>query len=155
MNCKDGDCSAVLRIQQNEGTASMKPIRTFIVDDSPGFINALMNYLSSEAGIEIVGFALLGHEAVEMLADTKPDLVLMDYRVPEINGIDVMAHIKTLPDSPRVITLCMHDIPAYQEAAKAAGADGWVSKNNLAEELMPLIDCLFNNVDEKRHSNCL
>ncbi|MFH1634937.1 MAG: response regulator transcription factor [Chloroflexota bacterium] len=121
----------------------MKPIRTLIVDDSPNFIHAMMDYLSAEAGIEIIAFALSGHEAVEMLAGSKPDLVLMDYSMPEMNGIEVMKRIQALPDAPPVIILSMYDIPAYQKAAMTAGADGFVAKAKIAEQLMPLVIALF------------
>jgi DNA-binding NarL/FixJ family response regulator len=123
---------------------AMKPIRTLIIDDNKNFINAIATYLSAEPSLEIVGFAGSGVEAEAELADAKPDLVLMDYRLAETNGIDVMKNIRALPDPPRVIILSLEEIPAYREAARAAGAAGFVAKADLSEQLIPLIEALFS-----------
>ena len=79
----------------------MKSIKPLIVDYNPKFIYTMQEYLSSQSLIEIVDFAMSGFEASEMITETKPDLLLLDYMLLEKIGFDLLNHIHTLPEPPQ------------------------------------------------------
>lgn len=75
-----------------------------------------------------------------MLAgDLRPDLVLLDFQMPDLNGIETTRRLKALFPSLTVVIVTAHDDEAYRSAAKAAGASGWVSKTEIADSLGPLL----------------
>jgi DNA-binding NarL/FixJ family response regulator len=113
------------------------------VDDNPTFLDAATHALAVDPRIEVVGTARSGSEGVALVAQTQPDLVLMDVAMPGMSGLEATRLIKTRPDAPRVVVLTSHDIQHYRTAARAAGADSFVSKAEFDAELLPLIDSLL------------
>jgi len=109
------------------------PRRILLVDDSEEFLDSATHFLTADPTIEIVGRASSGRGALEQVPVLKPDLVLMDLNMPEMNGLD----------GPRVIILTLHDNPEYRAAAEAVQADGFVAKTELGLQLLPLIQELF------------
>ena len=116
------------------------PIRTLLVDDNPAFLNAVTQYLSLDERLEIIGCACSGSEAIEQSAGLQPQLILMDWSMPGINGIEATRQIKSQLRPPHVIMLTQHDAPRYREEATRAGADGFVTKTELEAQLSPLLD---------------
>jgi DNA-binding NarL/FixJ family response regulator len=105
----------------------------------------MMNYLVSEPCFQVVGSAFSGQEAIDMIRVVRPELLLVDYRMPTMNGFDLIKELQALPKPPKVIILSMDDQPAYREAAISAGADGFIIKSNLFDSLIPLVNSLFAN----------
>jgi NarL family two-component system response regulator LiaR len=103
-------------------------LRVLLVDDSPEFVRSALRTLALDAEVVVVGCATSGRQALEMVPDLEPDVVLMDLAMPEMNGLEATKRIKTLADPPRVVILTLYDDPAYREAAQAAGADAFVAK---------------------------
>jgi two-component system response regulator NreC len=99
--------------------------------------------LKTDPRIEIVGRAYSGRGALEQVPVLKPDLVLMDLTMPEMNGLEATRALKAQPDGPRVIILTLHDNPEYRAAAEAVRADGFVTKTELDLQLLPMINRLF------------
>lgn len=128
-------------------TRTKAPVRILLVDDSPGFLQAAACFLEAEPDIEIVGRALSGRDALEQVARSKPDLVLMDLAMPEMNGLAATHQIKALPDAPHVIILTLHDNPEYRAAAQAEQADGFIGKSEFGTQLLPLIHAMFGTPD--------
>jgi len=125
----------------------MLPIRILLVDDSRDFIESAIRFLSADAQLEIVGCALSGAEAIDQIARVQPDLVLMDWAMPGMSGLEATHQIKAGPGAPGVVIVTLHDNLEYRAAARAAGADGYVAKSELGQALLPLIhqlsgDCL-------------
>ncbi|MEW6207426.1 MAG: response regulator transcription factor [Acidobacteriota bacterium] len=114
-------------------------MRVLLVDDNADFLAALSSFLSDNPGIEIVGRASSGCEAVEAVDIVRPDLILMDVSMPLMNGLEATAIIKSRPDSPQVLMLTLYDSPQYQEAALSAGADGFILKSEVLNDLLPAI----------------
>jgi DNA-binding NarL/FixJ family response regulator len=121
----------------------MLTIRIILVDDSPEFLESAAHFLSIQPSIQIVGRALSGTEALEQAARLQPDLVLVDWAMPEMNGLEAARCLKAQPAAPRVIVLTLYDTPRYRAAAQAAGTDGFVNKADFGAQLMPLIHKLF------------
>ncbi|MDR3576074.1 MAG: response regulator transcription factor [Anaerolineaceae bacterium] len=120
-----------------------KPIRVMLVDDNLDFLRSAKKYLTLQPSLQIVGSASSGKEALKQIPTLRPDLVLMDWTMPEMSGLEATRQIKQHKKAPRIVILTLHIIPTYQNAAQAAGADGFISKSNWNEELIPLIQSLF------------
>lgn len=125
---------------------SMK-IKTLLVDDSIAFLNIACRYLATQP-IELVGKAQSGAMALKMSETLKPDLVLLDLELgdaEDMNGMIVLHAIKAQPHPPCVIIITLHDQDEYREAARQAGANGFISKRDFATALAPLVHTLFND----------
>jgi CheY-like chemotaxis protein len=121
----------------------MSSLRILLVDDNPTFLYAATRALTVDPRIEVVGTALSGPEGLELVAQVQPDLVLMDVAMPGMNGLEATRLIKAQPDAPRVVILTSYDISHYRAAAKAAGADRFVSKTDFDTHLLPFIDSIL------------
>ncbi len=117
----------------------MQVIRTLIVDDNAGFRRRVKEFLASEPDIEVIGEAADGREAILKARELQPDLVLMDVRMPGINGLEATRQLKDEMPKLKVIILTIYDLQEYREAALASGASGYVVKKNLVQELLPAI----------------
>jgi DNA-binding NarL/FixJ family response regulator len=118
-------------------------IRLLLVDDRPLFLELEATFFIAHPRIVIVGRASSGIEAVDQTARLYPDLVLMDLSMPGMNGLEATSRIKKQPNPPRIIILTMHDLPAYRDISRVAGADGFVTKADFGLPLLRMIDELF------------
>ncbi len=114
-------------------------MRAIVVDDYPPFLTALIALLGAKNGIEVVGQAHNGEDALKLAAEVKPELVLVDFTMPGMNGIEVAKIIKSEPTAPKVIVMSFHAEPEYRDMALQAGADGYVVKTEIHQELLPLL----------------
>jgi two-component system response regulator NreC len=111
-------------------------IRLLIVDDHALLRQALMALLSTQSGIEVVGEAENGREAVEAAEELLPDIVLMDGVMPGLNGIDATRQITKRLSSTRVLMLTAYLEDERVLQALRAGASGYVMKNADVQELV-------------------
>jgi DNA-binding NarL/FixJ family response regulator/anti-sigma regulatory factor (Ser/Thr protein kinase) len=118
---------------------SVRPrIRVAVVDDNPGFRETLASLLGTEE-LEVVGAAESGNEAVELVRDTAPDVVLMDVRMPQMNGIQATRLLKsTFPDVGIVALTGVDDQDAVREML-VAGASCYVLKDSDSDEIFHAI----------------
>jgi CheY-like chemotaxis protein len=116
-----------------------RPCRILLVDDSPVFLPAARDFLAACEWIEVVGLASSGKEAVEGAARLRPDLILMDFSMPIMDGAEACRRISAEPDAPPVVIMTLNDRPPYREAAERAGAAGFLSKTRLGEGLPAMI----------------
>jgi len=123
----------------------MKSVRVLLVDDNERFLESIERYLASLRDVDIisVGKAMSGEGAIKLCAQLKPDLILMDLAMPRMSGLKATRLIKEAADAPRVIMLTIHEGDEYKKAAREAGADGFVTKSEFAETLVPLVRSLF------------
>jgi len=117
----------------------MQITRTLIVDDDGSFRRRVKGLLASERDIEVIGEAADGQEAIVKARELEPDLVLMDVRMPGMNGVNATRQLKNEMPELKVLILTIFDLQEYREAAMASGASGYVIKKSLIEELMPAI----------------
>lgn len=113
----------------------MKPIRVLLVDDHTIFRQGTANALRMMGGIDVVGEADNGLDAVEKARALRPDLILMDLSLPGINGLEATRRITEQMPDMRVIMLTFMDDEANLVAALRAGAKGYLLKNVAPEEL--------------------
>jgi DNA-binding NarL/FixJ family response regulator len=114
-------------------------IRVVLADDQPLVRTGLRMILGDEPDLEVVGEAADGAEAVRLCADTVPDVVLMDVRMPVLDGIDATRAITAAPDPPRVLVLTTFDLDDVVYEALRAGASGFLLKDAPEERLTTAI----------------
>ena len=117
-------------------------LKILLVDDSRSFLRAVRFILDTQPGVEVVGQAHDGHEALAQAERLRPDLVLLDIVMPGMDGFETAHALKTGPSPPRIVFLSLHDNAAYRARARLHGAEAFVSKENVVVELLPVIQAL-------------
>ncbi|MFF4416712.1 response regulator [Streptosporangium sp. NPDC001559] len=123
---------------------SHEPIRVLLADDHPVYREGLAALLSSMSGIEVVGTAGTGLEAVELAAETQPDVVVMDVRMPGLDGIEATRRISAHSPHIAVVVLTMSEEDATLFAAMRAGARGYLLKGANQAEIGRAITAVAN-----------
>jgi DNA-binding NarL/FixJ family response regulator len=114
-------------------------IRVLLVDDDPLVRSALALMVGGQSDIEVVGEASDGREGVSLARVHRPDVVLMDIRMPVMNGLEATRLLHQEKDPPRVIVLTTFDADDYVTGAIAAGADGFVLKDTPPADIVAAI----------------
>ncbi|QNP64369.1 response regulator [Streptomyces genisteinicus] len=110
-------------------------IRVLIVDDQAMVREGFSVLLNAMPDIEVVGEAVNGRQAVSRVAELAPDVVLMDIRMPELNGIDATREIVAADSGAKVLVLTTFDLDEYVYQALRAGASGFLLKDASARQL--------------------
>src|SRR3712207_2551 len=118
---------------------STKPTRVMVADDHALFRYGLKAMLANAEGFEVVGEAATGEEVVEKVAQTRPDIILMDIQMPGINGIEATRRVLERDPSIGVVVVTMFEDDDSVFAAMRAGARGYVLKGADAEEVVKVI----------------
>jgi DNA-binding NarL/FixJ family response regulator len=118
---------------------SSEPIRVLIADDQQLLRAGFRVILQSEPGIDVIGEAEDGVDAVAQARSLRPDVVLMDIRMPKLDGLAATEHLMKLPDPPRVVMLTTFDENEYVVRALRAGAYGFLLKDAPASRLVAAI----------------
>jgi len=111
-------------------------IRVAIADDQALVRTGFRVILDAEPDLEVVGEAGDGHEIVDLVQARRPDVVLMDIRMPNLDGIEATRRLTALPKPPRVLMLTTFDLDEYVYEALRAGASGFLLKDAGADELL-------------------
>lgn len=117
----------------------MKRIRILLADDHAVVRQGFKMILSSQSDMEIVGEAGNGREVVELAENLKPDIVVMDVAMPELNGIEATRRLATSVPHARVVALSMHKDNVYVREILRAGARGYLLKDSVAGDLVSAI----------------
>ncbi len=120
-------------------TKAVADLRLLIVDDQELVRTGFRLILDSEPGLNVVGEAGNGREALEWIAHNACDVVLMDVRMPELDGVAATAEIARAPDGPSVIMLTTFELDEYVFAAIQNGASGFLLKDTPADDLIDAI----------------
>ncbi|WP_413451605.1 response regulator transcription factor [Georgenia phoenicis] len=114
-----------------------RPVRVLIVDDQAMIRAGFAALLDAQPGLTVVGTADDGLGITDIVRRTRPDIVLMDIRMPKVNGLDATRAVREAPgEPPRVIMLTTFDADEYVFAALRAGASGFLLKDSPPEELV-------------------
>ena len=114
-------------------------ITVFIADDHPLIRDGLRSLLAAHANIEIVGTAADGRTALREVQRLRPDVVLMDITMPELNGIEATRQLAERCPSVKVVILSVHATVEHYYQAARAGARGYLLKESAAEEVAAAI----------------
>src|SRR5262249_16371128 len=119
-----------------DGTGAMTPIRLIIVDDHPVVRDGLRGMLASDAGLEVVGEASGGEEALALVRSRDPDVVLMALHMPRLGGAAAIRALGQQRARARVLVLTTYDTDADVVPALEAGATGYLLKDAPRDELV-------------------
>jgi DNA-binding NarL/FixJ family response regulator len=114
-------------------------IRILIVDDHPVVCSGLTSMLSVQAGIEVIGSAASGEEALAIIQRNCPDLMLLDLRMPGMDGIGVLNALKQMERAPRAMVLTSFEKEEDIYRAIHAGAHGYLLKDTSESEMIAAI----------------
>lgn len=117
----------------------MKKIKLLLVDDHAVVRSGLRMLLESETNVEIVGEAGNASDAISMLSQLEPDVILMDIGLPDMSGIDATREIKRLYPDIYILALTIHEDEEYFFKMLEAGANGYIPKRAAPEELITAI----------------
>ena len=122
-------------------------IDILLVDDQALLCEVLKTWLDIEQDLQVVGLAHNGEEAIAKVEELKPDIVLMDIDMPQMNGLNATKIISQRFPEVKVIFLSGHDDDAYLGKSLRAGAKGYLLKSTTAEELVDKIRSVYNNAN--------
>ncbi|UCG88578.1 MAG: response regulator transcription factor [Gemmatimonadota bacterium] len=113
--------------------------RILLIDDHPAYLERARALLEEQEGVEVVGIAQSGEEAIMLCAGLRPDLVLVDYQMPGLNGIETTQALKAQDPTLAVIIVTGYDYEEHRIAAAEAGATDFVSKLEFTDELSRIL----------------
>lgn len=115
------------------------PVRIVLVDDQSLFRAGIRMVIDSQSDLEVVGEASDGREAIDVVRQVRPDIVLMDVRMPVMDGLAATAEILREPEPPRVIVLTTFDLDEAAARAIQGGASGFLLKDAEPEFLLSAV----------------
>lgn len=124
-----------------QGGSGLDKLRVLLVDDHRLMRDGLRAILSAEADMEVCGEANRGREGVEKARQLRPDVVLMDIRLPDVDGIEATRQVLALLPRVAVLVLSAFDQEEYLLAALRAGASGYLLKDAPSHEVIGAIRC--------------
>jgi DNA-binding NarL/FixJ family response regulator len=119
--------------------STVQPIRVLSIDDHPLLSEGIATMINNEPDMKLVATASTGKEGILKHREIKPDITLMDLRLPDLSGIDVMIAIRTESPDARIILLTMFAGDVEIQRALAAGAHGYLLKSMPSEQMVETI----------------
>jgi DNA-binding NarL/FixJ family response regulator len=117
--------------------------RIAIADDSPAFVSAVSNYVESLPGYELAGTARTSAQALALVENEEPDVLLLDLGLAPARGLDLLRRLKALPGRPAVVAMTLFHTPEAAAEARRAGADALVGKEAFVVGLNQALAQLF------------
>ncbi len=120
----------------------MGPVRVLVADDHAILRQGIKSMLEARLGWQVVGEAANGRDAVEKAARLKPDIVLLDITMPELNGIEATRQILKAAPGTQILILTMHESEKTMREVLQAGARGYILKSDAPADLLAAMDAL-------------
>ena len=115
------------------------PVKIVLADDHGAVRRSLRMLITEDPDLELVGEATDGLAAIRTVQAVQPDLLLMDIKMPQMTGLEVLQYLRNGKNPVAIILLSNHSEPLYVEAAMRLGANGFVAKSSGLETLMEAI----------------
>lgn len=122
----------------------MHSIKVVLADDHVFVRDGIKSLLENEKNIAVVAEATDGLEAMEIVASTKPDLLILDIRMPNMTGIEVVEKLRSQNNNVKIVMLSMHESEEYVLKSIKAGADGYLLKGSSKEEFLKALHTVAN-----------
>ena len=119
-------------------------IRVVLADDHVFVRDGIKSLLENEANIEVVGEATDGLEALKIVESCKPNLLILDIRMPNMTGIEVVEKLRSQNNLVKIVMLSMHESEEYVLKSIKAGADGYLLKGSSKEEFLKALQTIAN-----------
>ncbi|WP_341843081.1 response regulator transcription factor [Chitinophaga caseinilytica] len=119
-------------------------IKVLLIDDHPIVMEGLKNLLSRQEDFTIAGCCATGQEGLAAIAELAPDVVLLDINLPDVSGIDICRQVRKQDKDIRIIALSVHNERPVIKNLLASGANGYVLKNSVGEEIITAINTALN-----------
>jgi len=117
--------------------------RILVVDDFDAWRLSTCWMIEAHRQLQVVGEAADGFQAIQMAQEVKPDLVLMDISLPDLNGIEAARWISKMVPTAKILFLTQHNDVNLMRAALSSGARGYVCKEDAESELLPSIEAVL------------
>ncbi len=117
----------------------MSPIRVILADDHPVVRNGIRHMLEKVVDIEVLGEASTGGEALQLVQDTKPDILLLDMEMPDLNGREVAQRLQSMGSPVKILALSAYDDPVYIRELLELGAAGYLVKEEAPETIVDAV----------------
>jgi DNA-binding NarL/FixJ family response regulator len=121
----------------------MRPIRILVADDHVLLRRGIRTLLESQPDWNVCGEVSTGREAIEQARELKPDVVVLDVTMPELNGVDATPLILKNAPQAKVLMLTMHNAPEITQRAVKAGARGYILKSDTERDLIAAVEALM------------
>ncbi|MBT8084540.1 MAG: response regulator transcription factor [Woeseia sp.] len=120
------------------------PVRIVVADDHQMVREGIVRILEDASGFEVVAQAADGVEAVELVAELKPDLVITDLTMPRLSGLEAVRRIHSMMPEMRILVLTVHEDEEYVVPIVKAGASGYLVKDSASTDLIDAVTALAN-----------
>lgn len=121
----------------------MKKIRIMLVDDNPYLVNSVKEYLNNQKDIEVVAVCQTGQEAIRLVNEIDPDILLLDLMLPGMNGNEALPVLHCLRPNLGIVILSLLEPETYRPSMLALGADEFVHKEELSSRLLEVIRSVY------------
>lgn len=125
-------------------------IRLVVVDDNPMFLRSLARLLARDSGLDIVGMFGNAREALDSAKMLHPDLILLDLRMPELNGYELIPRLRAELPNVKIVTMSLDGSQQIANATRDRGADVFILKEQMVSRLIPMIHELCGGSETTR-----
>ncbi|MCC6865177.1 MAG: response regulator transcription factor [Ignavibacteria bacterium] len=131
--------------------AQVPVVRVLIADNNPDFLSALAQYVRSIPGVELVGEAVDGEDAIKKAEATYPDLIILDIIMPKKSGIEALSAIKDKFPDVTVVMISINEGQSYRKLAEVYRVDKYIGKNSddIHKELLEVIQATQQKLASK------
>jgi DNA-binding NarL/FixJ family response regulator len=129
-------------LNRDANSPSFASVRLLLVDDSEPWRRSVCSMLGTQEHLHCVGEVVDGLEAVQKVSELKPDLILLDIGLPNLNGIEAASRIRQIAPAAKILFLTQEGDPDVARLALSSGAQGYVVKTDAGRELLPAVDAV-------------
>jgi DNA-binding NarL/FixJ family response regulator len=119
-------------------------VRILLVDDHPLIRDGLKSRLQTRSDWQVVGEADTTEDAIELIRELRPDVVIVDLSLKRGSGLDLIKHVSGMADAPKVLVCSMHEETLYAQRVLQAGAMGFVHKQHASEQIVPAVSRILS-----------
>src|SRR5437867_758135 len=121
----------------------LSKIDLLLIDDNAIFLQSLTRFITADPTLTVVGTATTAHTGLTLAKELRPDIVIVDLQMPEVSGFEFISLVRAQMPNLCILALTLRDEPGVQSAALKRGAQAFIVKVDIVQELVPLIHKLY------------